>query len=159
MAYILIGMLDISKDPDYATAYEQLPTEEPGDTEMAEERRYFMTHVDDLSMEMIFFQKSVQQFKDLFVVDSDWLVTSVVRILDDKIDHGGYERINARLQLHEIMLKENLPNKPEVRRDIYLLRLIAFLVPLLVGMKKRMKVPDLTRMLPNMTGKRKQLFF
>ncbi len=146
-------MLDISKDPNYATAYDKLPVEQPGDTEMMEERRFFMSHVDDLSMQMTFFQRSVQQYKNLFVMDSDYLISSIVRILDDKIDHSGYERLNARLQLHEIMLKENLHNKMDVRREIHLLRLIAFLVPLLVGMKKRMKVPDLTKLLPNLTGK------
>ena len=63
---------------------------------MAEERRFFMSHVDSLSMHLTFFQNSVTHHKDMFVIDSDFLVSSVVRLLDDSIDHTGYERLKVR---------------------------------------------------------------
>ena len=33
-----------------------------------------------------------------------------------------------------------------------MLKLVSFLVPFLIGMKKRMKIPNLSKMLPNMSG-------
>lgn len=145
-------MIDISRDPDYANAYDKLPKEQPGDSEMADERRFFMSHVDELSMQMTIFQNSVHQYRNLFMVDSDWIINSVVTLLEDKIDRSGYERLNARLQLHEMMLQENLGNKAEIKRLLFLLKFIGFLVPFLIGMKKKMRIPDITKMLPNMTS-------
>lgn len=144
--------MDITKDPDYEKVYDKLPSETPGDQEMAEERRFFMSHVDDLTVQMTMYQDEVVHYKDLFVMDSKWVVSSVVKILDDKLDHVSYERLNSRLQLHEQLIMENLANKSEVRRQLYLLKFISYMVPFLIGMKKRMKIPDIGRLLPNLTG-------
>lgn len=119
---------------------------------MAEERRFFMSHVDDLMVQMTFFQNTVTHYKDLFLMDSNWVVSSVVKILDDKLDHVSYERLNSRLQLHEQLIMENLANKAEVKRQLHLLKFISYMVPFLIGMKKRMKIPDIARLLPNLTG-------
>lgn len=146
-------MIDITKDPSYADIYERMPVEQPGDVEMAEDRRFFMKNVEDLSMNMTFYQKEINQHKNMFIADGDWSVSSVVRLTEDKLSHVEYERLNARLQLHEIMIQQNIENKDDIKRHISLLKLISFLVPFMVGMKKRMRVPDLSKMLPNMTGK------
>ena len=82
-------MLDITEETDYKKAYERLQQEQVGDIEAADERRFFMSHVDNMSIQMTLFQRDIQQFKNLFVVDSDWLVSSVVRLLEDQIDHTG----------------------------------------------------------------------
>ena len=50
------GMLDISKDPDYSKIYERLLQDESGDTGMLEEMKFFMSHVDDLSMQITMLQ-------------------------------------------------------------------------------------------------------
>ncbi|OWF40013.1 ankyrin and armadillo repeat-containing protein-like isoform X3 [Mizuhopecten yessoensis] len=146
------GMLDITKDPDYANVYDDLPTEPVNDPEMNEERKFFMSFVEDLSMQMTFFQNHVQQYKDMYISEGDWLVSSVVKVLDDRINHIGYERINTRLQMHEQIIKEKLGNKAEVRRNLYMLKLISFLTPFLIGMRKRMKIPDMSRLLPNLSS-------
>ena len=145
-------MLDVTADPDYSEIYDKLPVDQQGDIEAAEEKRFFMNHVDGLSMQMTLFQSSIQQHRNLFVMDFDYLISSVVHLTEDRIDKLGYERLHAKLQLHEIMLKQHLPNKAEVRQQLYLLKIISFLVPFLVGMKKRMRIPDLGKMLPNLTG-------
>ena len=111
-----------------------------------------MSHVDDLMMQMTCFQKDVTHYKDMFVMDSDWVVSSVVKVLDDKLDHVSYERLNSRLQLHEQLIQDNLANKAEIRRQLYLLKFISYMTPFLIGMKKRMKIPDIARLLPNLTG-------
>ncbi len=55
-------------------------------------------------------------------------------------------------QSHEEILRDNLLKKPDMRRDLFLLKIVAFLVPFLIAMKKRAKVPDLTKLLPQLTG-------
>ena len=51
------------------------------------------------------------------------------------------------------MLRDHLENKEEIRQELFLLKLIAFLVPIFIGMKKRMKVSHLSTLLPHLTGK------
>ena len=36
--------------------------------------------------------------------------------------------------------------------QLYLLKVVSFLVPFLMAMKKRMKIPHMMKMLPNMSG-------
>ena len=55
-AVFWLGMLDISKDPDYSKIYDKLPRDEPGDTDMLEETRFFMSHVDNLSTQITMLQ-------------------------------------------------------------------------------------------------------
>ena len=145
-------MLDITKDPDYKGIYDNIPLEQPADLEMAEERRFFMNHADDLNMYITLFQKTVQQHHNMFIVDPDWSVSSMVKLTEDKLDHRGYQRLQARLQLHEILLRENLCNRNEVKEQMKMLKLVSFLVPFLVGMRKKMRIPDMNRMLPNLPG-------
>ncbi|XP_067649055.1 ankyrin and armadillo repeat-containing protein-like [Haliotis asinina] len=146
------GLMDITKDPDYSTAYDNLPVEQPGDTDMIQEGRFFMSHVDELTMRMTFSQNAVSHHKDMYIVDADWAVSSIVKLLDDRIDHTGYERIKTRLQLHEEMIKTALPNKLEIKRQIELLKFISFMTPFLIGLKKRMRIPNINRLLPSMAG-------
>lgn len=150
---VILGLLDVTKDQDYSNVYDKLPVESIGDAEMAEERRFFMSHVEDLMMQMTLYQNKVLHHKDMFIMDSSWVVSSVVKVLDDKLDHVSYERLNSRLQLHEQLIMEHLANKAEMRQQLYLLKFISYMTPFLIGMKKRMKIPELSRLLPNLTGK------
>ena len=150
---IIVGIVDVTRDPDYTKVYDKLPVEAIGDSEMAEERRFFMSHVEDLMMQMTMYQNKVLHCKDMFVMDSSWVVSSVVKVLDDKLDSVSYERLNSRLQLHEQLIMEHLANKPEIRQQLYLLKFISYMTPFLIGMKKRMKIPELSRLLPNLTGR------
>ncbi|KAK3108352.1 hypothetical protein FSP39_006134 [Pinctada imbricata] len=151
MEFIGQGLQDMGKDPDYGGAYDDLPFDIDDDPEMLKERSHFMKYSEELCMQMVFYQKSVSQYRDLYVMDTGWQVSSIVRLLDDKINHDDYERINTRLQLHEKMIAANLEKKLEVRRNMYLLKIVSFLTPFLVGMRKRMKIPEITRFLPDMT--------
>lgn len=146
-------MIDITSDPDYTDIYKNLPFDQTGDPEMLAEKRFFKDFVEHMSMQMTFYQNNVVNHKDMYVIDSDWLVSSIIRVLDDQIDAGGYERVNTRLQMHEQMIKENLANKQEIRRNLYLLKIVSFLVPFLIGMRKRMKIPEMNKLLTRLTGK------
>ncbi|GFO42024.1 ankyrin and armadillo repeat-containing protein-like, partial [Plakobranchus ocellatus] len=143
------GLIDITKDPDFAKIYDGLPLEIPGDAEMAEERRFFMSHVENLSMQMTMTQEEVLFYKNIYFVDAHYHVSSVVRLMDNQIDHTGYERLKTRLQMHEELIQENIANKQEMRRQLELLKIISYLVPFLLGMRKRMKIPDVLKLMPS----------
>lgn len=55
--------------------------------------------------------------------------------------------------MHEDMIKEHLSHKPEIQHQLELLKFISYMVPFLIGMKKRMKIPDISRLLAPLTGK------
>lgn len=143
------GLIDVTKDPDFAKIYDQLPQVIPGDAEMDDEKRFFMSHVDDLSMHITMSQEECQYYKNLYIVDAKYHVSSVIRLMDNQIDHTGYERLKTRLLMHEELIQKNIANKQIIRKQLELLKLISYLVPFLLGMRKRMKIPDITKLMPS----------
>lgn len=146
-------MIDVTEDPSYANIYEPVTSEK--EEKFLDERKFFMAHVDNLLLRIIFHQSSIQQFRNLFVVDAEWDIDSVIHIVDDGFDADSYERLALTLGRHKETILRHFCNKAEVRRQIFLLKLVSFLVPFLVAMKKKMKVPDIMKMFPNMTGEHK----
>lgn len=146
------GLIDITMDKDYARVYDSNDSSNSStEEEINDERKFFMSHVENLTLKILFHQNSIQQFRNLFVVDSAWDVVSVVQRVDEEFDAESYERLNACLQKHRKNTLESLCKKPEICQEMFLLKLISFLVPFLIAMKKKMKIPDLNRMFPNMT--------
>ena len=54
---------------DFGDIYDQMPAEIQGDAEMAEERRYFMSKVDNLSMRLTFCQEEVISHSNMYIVE------------------------------------------------------------------------------------------
>ncbi|XP_076439158.1 ankyrin and armadillo repeat-containing protein-like [Babylonia areolata] len=146
------GLSDITEDPELSDAYSNMPVEQTADPKVLEERRFFTSYADHLCMEMHFFQRHVPFHHNLFVADSHYRVSSCIRLLEENLDHAGYERLYARLQHHEAMIEENLMKKPDVVYQLELLKVVSYLTPFLIAMKKRMKIPDTSRLLPNLVG-------
>ena len=66
---------------------------------------------------------------------------------------GGPDALSViKLVNCSTVLAANLENNPQIKKHMMMLRIIGFLVPFLIAMKKRMFVPVLMRMLPNMFG-------
>lgn len=145
-------MVDMGKDPDYCDAYNDLQFDNEDDPDMIKERIHFMKHIEDICMQMTLYQKKVMHEKDIYMMEADMTISSIVRLLDDRINHDDYERVNTRLQMHENMLRENLMKKMDIRRQLFILKFVSFLTPFLIGMRKRMKIPDTTRFLPDLSG-------
>lgn len=141
---VLTGIKDVAKDPDYQGIYERLEKKNASEGAV-NELKFFMKHVDDVAMQLTLFQQSVNQHKNMFLVDADWTIENAIYLTDDQLNREGFTRLQARLQLQELVLQEYLPKKFEVRRELHVLKLISFLVPFLVAMKKRMKIPDMTK--------------
>ncbi|CAL1533328.1 unnamed protein product [Lymnaea stagnalis] len=150
--FISAGLMDITKDPDFANIYENMPTELPDDKEQLEELEFFMSHVENLSMRMTFTQNEILFHQNLYIIDSKYQVSSIVRLMDTQIDHTGYERLKTKLQMQEDVIQKSLSAKTETRRQLELLKLISYLVPFLLGMRKRMRIPDINKLLPPFTS-------
>ncbi|KAK3726414.1 hypothetical protein QZH41_019667 [Actinostola sp. cb2023] len=141
------GIQDLSKDPEFTKAYESLAVENKDDPNVIEDRKNFMKNVDDLALKMTFSQKNIYQHQNVFLLDSEYNISSIVR--SDKIDQNSYEKLQRRLQVHQEFIMTCLPLK--VHRSLVLLKFISFMVPFLIAIKKRCKVPDITKLLPAFT--------
>ena len=143
------GISDLAKDPELAQAYDALPVENKDDPAAAEEKRHFMKYVDELALKLTLFQNTVNQHQNMFLIDASYHISSIVR--SDKIDLQSYEKLQRRLSAHQEFIRKTLPLKPEVKRQLALLKFISFMVPFLVAIKKRCKVPDVNNLLPAFT--------
>jgi len=61
-----------------------------------------MGHAEDMTMRMTVFLNSAQQHQNMFLVDGDWVVSSAVKLTDERIDSMGYERLQSRLRLQQV---------------------------------------------------------
>ncbi|KAM4697814.1 ankyrin and armadillo repeat-containing protein [Rhinophrynus dorsalis] len=142
------GLIDISSDPDfngiYSPRFDFDPTYEPN---KQEEKSIFMHYADSLTIKMTCFTRQVQQHENLFVYDASYLLSNVIRLTEENIDPVTYQRLQQRLTIHQKLIKENIEKKPEICKNIAYLKLISFFVPFLLGMKKKMQVPDFSRLL------------
>lgn len=143
------GILDMSKDPDFAHAYDSLPEEKKDDPVVSEEKRHFMKHVDELALKLTLFQKTVSQHQNMFLIDGNYHISSIVK--SEKIDLQSYEKLQRRLTVHQEFIRNALLLKPAVKRQLCLLKFISFMVPFLIAIKKRCKVPDVNKLLPRIT--------
>lgn len=83
---------------------------------------------------------------------ADHEITMCCRADADRIKNSTYDRLKPIMSMHEKFLRENFTRKLEVRRNLKLLSIVSFLVPVLAGLKRRMRIPDMNELLPLMTG-------
>lgn len=60
--------MDITKDPDYAKVYDDLPVDIPNDEEMEAEQAFFMSHTENLSMQLTLAQDHMETLRNLSLV-------------------------------------------------------------------------------------------
>jgi hypothetical protein len=108
--------------------------------------------IDDISVQMTFGLKTIKNYKNLYEIEGEYFLNSCCKADNEKISNARYETIKPILNLHEKFLRENFERKKEVRKNVVLLKLISFLVPLMTSLKKRMKIPDMNNLLPPLTG-------
>ena len=88
----------------------------------------------------------------MYEIDGDYLINSCIKAASDKVDHLKFERLKRKLNKQEAYIRKHFASKKEIRRNLNILKLVSFLVPLLIGLKRRMKIPDLNNLLPFMSG-------
>ncbi|XP_075686042.1 ankyrin and armadillo repeat-containing protein isoform X2 [Rhinoderma darwinii] len=142
------GIVDTASEPEFGDIYSAAnnmdPTYEPN---KEEEKNLFMRYADNMTIRMTCFTLQVQQYENLFVYDASYDLSNVIKQTQEKMDPITYQCLQQRLTLHQRLVKENIEKKADIRRNICYLKLISFLVPFLLGTKKKLKVPDLSRLL------------
>lgn len=145
--------MDISHDPCYQSIYKEDtdidPTYEPNSVE---EETVFSKYLENIQIKLSSYLTSVRQHQNLFVFDGTHSLSTVVRLTEDDIDLATYQRLQKRLSGHIRLVRNHLGRNAEVSRDLAYLKLITFLVPLLISLRKKMLIPNLSHMLPPLSG-------
>lgn len=146
--------MDISDDPCYQGIYNEDkhnpdPTYDPN---TAEEQKLFSQYAENILLKITSYLTSVRQHENLFTFESTHSLSDVVRLTEDSLELGTYQRLQQRLSRHTRLVKKHLGRKVELARDLAYLKLISFLVPFLIGLRKKMRIPDLSQMLLPISG-------
>ncbi|XP_041940339.1 ankyrin and armadillo repeat-containing protein [Alosa sapidissima] len=150
--FLTAGLMDISEDPAYQGIYVDPspdPTYNPNHTD---EERLFQQYSDSVLLKLTSYLTATHQQENLFSFESTHSLASGLRLTEDKLELATYQRLQQRLARQVRVVRESLARRPDVRTDLAYLHLITFLVPLLVGLKKKMKIPDLSKVLPGFSG-------
>ncbi|XP_019910387.2 ankyrin and armadillo repeat-containing protein isoform X2 [Esox lucius] len=147
--FLTAGLQDISEEPCYQGIYNPDVNMDPTyDPNSLEEERLFTQHQENILLKLTSYLSSTRQHRNLFVFESAQSLSSVVRLTEERLELATYQRLQQRLGLHARLVRDCLERKAEMCQDLAYLCLLTFLVPFLVGLKKRMKIPDLTKLLP-----------
>ncbi|XP_078249689.1 ankyrin and armadillo repeat-containing protein [Pogona vitticeps] len=142
------GLVDISRDPDFRGIYDENLNEDPTyDPNSSEEKGFFMQFVDYMLLKLTFATTEVQQYENVFTFDAKYNLSSAIRMTEDRLDTLSYQRLQQRLGLQQKLVKKYLEQKAEIRKYIAYLKLMSFLIPFIIGMKRKNKVPNLNRLL------------
>lgn len=145
--------MDISQDPCYHNIYKEDtdvdPTYEPNSVD---EETLFSKYSENVLIKLSSYLTSIRQHQNLFVFNGTHSLSNVVRLTEDEIDLSTYQRLQKRLSGHIRLVRNHLGRNAEVSRDLAYLKLITFLVPLLISLRKKMLIPNLSQMLPPLSG-------
>ncbi|XP_077072517.1 ankyrin and armadillo repeat-containing protein [Siphateles boraxobius] len=147
--FLNAGFIDTSDDPCYQDIYKENidvdPTYEPNS---ADEENLFSQYSENILIKLSAYLTSVRQHQNLLVFEGNHSLSNVVRLTEDNIDLATYQRLQKRLSDHIIVVRKHLERNAEVSRDLAYLKLITFLVPFLISLRKKMLIPNLSQMLP-----------
>ncbi|XP_020849208.2 ankyrin and armadillo repeat-containing protein [Phascolarctos cinereus] len=136
-------------DPDYDGIYDEDMNEDPTyDPNSLEEKTVFMKYVENINLMLTFSNTLVQQYDNVFLFEAVYWLSNTIRCTDDYLDICTYQRLQQRLALQKKLIEKHLEKKSEMRQNIAYLRLMCFMTPFLLSLKKKMKVPNLSTLLP-----------
>ncbi|EDV26749.1 uncharacterized protein TRIADDRAFT_22532 [Trichoplax adhaerens] len=154
MAFTESGVVDLSKEGDYVEAIrienerlERLAAKETDDD--CDIRKLTMLHVDELFLRLIAKQQTMQCYNNMLVVDGLNDVVGCIRHIDQRMTNDEYRRILQRFRDECAFLQNNLSQRSDLRHQLALLKFISLMVPLLIALKKRGRIPDVNRLIKN----------
>ncbi|XP_010635143.1 ankyrin and armadillo repeat-containing protein isoform X3 [Fukomys damarensis] len=143
------GLVDITQDPDFNGIYDEDMNENPTyNPNSPEEKAVFMKYAENILLKLTFSTIQLQQCENVFIFEAAYWLTNAIKSTQDYLDICTYQRLQQRLYLQKKVIQKHLEKKKEIRRGISYLKLICFLVPLLLSLKKKMKIPYLNSLLP-----------
>ncbi|PAA83871.1 hypothetical protein BOX15_Mlig007209g2, partial [Macrostomum lignano] len=150
--FVAAGLTDVTKEEGWESVYADLPVEDPNDPKLAKDRKAFTDLADCMRMCLTMKQRSVLSYKNMSFVDADWTVMSQILLTEEEIDEEGYELLNSRLQRQAEAIQAHLDRNEHSHRNLLLLKLASFLIPFFIGIKRRMRIPDLSALLSPLIG-------
>nr|XP_058911243.1 ankyrin and armadillo repeat-containing protein isoform X8 [Kogia breviceps] len=142
------GLIDITKDPDFDGIYDEDMNEDPTyNPNSPEEKAVFMKYAENILLKLTFSTTQVQQCENVFIFETAYWLTNAVKYNQDYLDICTYQRLQQRLYLQKKIIQKHFEKKTEIRKGIGYLKLICFLTPFLLSLKKKMKVPYLRSLL------------
>ncbi|TFK13595.1 Peflin [Platysternon megacephalum] len=142
------GLVDLSNEPDFEGIYDENMNEDPTyDPNSAQEKNLFMQYADNILLKLTFGTIQVQQHENVCKFDATYALSNVIRLTEDHLDTVTYQRVQQRLILQQKLVKKHLEKKAEIRKNIEYLKIMSFLIPFLLGLKRKMKIPNLNQLL------------
>ncbi|KAM9248462.1 ankyrin and armadillo repeat-containing protein [Dugong dugon] len=142
------GLIDITKDPDFEGIYDEDMNEDPTyNPNSPEEIAVFMKYAENILLKLTFSTTQVQQYENVFIFETAYWLTNAIKYNQDYLDICTYQRLQQRLYLQKKVIQKHLEKKQDIRRGMGYLKLICFLTPFLLSLKKKMKVPYLSSLL------------
>ncbi|KAG8124825.1 hypothetical protein E2320_020195 [Naja naja] len=142
------GLIDITKEPEFQGIYDENMNEDPTyNPNSTEEKTFFMQFVDHIILKLTFAATKIQQYEDVFLFDAAYNLSSAIRMTEDHLDAFSYQRLQQRLTLQLKLLKKHLEKKEDIQKNIAYMKLITFLIPFIINLKRKNKVPNLSRLL------------
>ncbi|XP_006879000.1 PREDICTED: ankyrin and armadillo repeat-containing protein [Elephantulus edwardii] len=142
------GLIDITKDPDFEGIYDEVINGDPTyDPNSPEEKSTFMKYSENTLLKLTFSTTQVQQCENVFIFETAYWLTNAIKYNQDYLDICTYQRLQQRLYLQKKIIQKHLEKKKDIRREMGYLKLICFLTPFLLSLKKKMKIPYLSSLL------------
>ncbi|KAG8515644.1 Ankyrin and armadillo repeat-containing protein, partial [Galemys pyrenaicus] len=142
------GLIDITKDPDFDGIYDEDLNEDPTyNPNSPEEKAIFMKYIENIMLKLTFSTTQVQQYENIFIFEAAYWLTNAVKFNQDYLDICTYQRLQQRLYLQKKIIQKHFEKKKEIRKGLGYLKLICFLTPFLLSLKRKMKVPYLNSLL------------
>lgn len=149
------GLIDITKDPDFEGIYDSDLNDDPTYfPNSPEEKAVFMKYAENIILKMTLTTTKIQQHENIFIFETDYWLTNAIKYNQEYLDICTYQRLQQRLSLQKRIIQKHLETKAEIRRGLGYLKLICFLIPLLLSLRKKMKVPYLNSLLHPFSGKK-----
>nr|BAC26765.1 unnamed protein product [Mus musculus] len=143
------GLVDITNDPDFNGIYDEDMNEDPTyEPNSPEEKAVFMKYAESIMMKLTFSTVQIQQHENIFIFETAYWLSNAIKYNQDYLDICTYQRLQKRLYLQKKVIQKHFEKKKEIRRGMGYLKLICFLIPFLLSLKRKMKVPYLNSLLP-----------
>ncbi|XP_053454353.1 ankyrin and armadillo repeat-containing protein [Nycticebus coucang] len=143
------GLIDVTEDPVFNGIYDDDMNEDPTyDPNSPEEIAVFMKYAENMMLKLSFSTIHIQQYENVFIFETAYWLTNAIKYTQDYLDICTYQKLQQRLYLQKKIIQKHFEKKNEIRRGIGYLKLICFLIPFLLSLKKKMKVPYLNNLLP-----------
>eukprot|EP00074_Homo_sapiens_P084158 XP_016858904.1 ankyrin and armadillo repeat-containing protein isoform X17 [Homo sapiens] len=111
-----------------------------------------MKYAENIMLKLTFSTTQIQQYENVFIFETGYWLTNAIKYNQDYLDICTYQRLQQRLYLQKKIIQKHFEKKKDIRRGIGYLKLICFLIPFLLSLKKKMKVPYLSSLLQPFSG-------